>query len=179
MVEPPPQAPEGPGGLFATVAAARPARRPFLATVVAAAVVLAAMSFALLSGRDTPADAVVGRPIPVELLSLAHTRKGEYLAITGSIRNPSGGIDRGQLSVTATVFDQDGGMVGSGQMPLRLKTLPPGGEAAFSISLPDADRINRYRVSFSQDRANVPHIDRRHPTDQARSSDPPSTGGQP
>ena len=164
---------------------ARPARsagtvtlRPFLASVAAAVVVLAAVSFTMLSERSRGPDPGAGTPEPVELLSLAHARQGEYLTITGSIRNPSDGIERQQLSVTAIVFDRDGTVVGTGQTPLTA-VLPPGSETPFTISLPDADRINRYRISFRQGQTSVPHIDRRRPNDQARSGVPAPTGGQP
>lgn len=170
-----PLVPQSPAGLFATTTGSPTSLRPFLATVAASAVVLAAVSFAMLSG-DTPADPGAGTPQPVELLSLTHAREGEYLAITGSIRNPSGGIERGQLSVTATVFDQDGTVVGTRQTPLPMAVLPPGTEAPFSISLPDADRINRYRINFMQGQTSVPHVDRRRPGDQARLAPPPASG---
>jgi len=165
---------------------ARPARsagtvalRPFLASVAAAVVVLAAVSFTMLSERSRGPDPGASTPEPVELLSLAHAKEGDYLAITGSIRNPSDGIERGQLSVTAIVFDRDGTVVGTGQTPLPVAVLPPGSETPFTISLPDADRINRYRISFRQGQTSVPHIDRRRPNGQARSGVPAPTGGQP
>ena len=173
-----PLVPQSPTGLFATTTGSATSLRPFLATVAASAVVLAAVSFAMLSG-DTAADPGAGTPQPVELLSLTHAREGEYLAITGSIRNPSGGIERGQLSVTATVFDQDGTVVGTRQTPLPMAVLPPGTEAPFSISLPDADRINRYRISFMQGQTSVPHVDRRRPGDQARLAPLQPSGDQP
>ena len=139
---------------------------------------VAAVSLAMLSG-GAPADTGAGTPEPVELLSLAHAKEGEYLAITGSLRNPSDGIERGQLSVLATVFDLDGTVVGTGQTPLPVAVLPPGNETPFSISLPDADRINRYRISFMQGQTSVPHVDRRRPSDQARRVPPPPSGDQP
>ena len=177
-VAPPVPVAQSPTGLFATMTGAPASLGPFLATVAAAVVVLAAVSFTMLSG-GTPADPGAGDPEPVELLSLAHAKEGEYLAITGSIRNPSGGIEREQLSVTATVFDRDGTVVGTGQTPLPVAVLSPGSETPFSISLPDADRINRYRVSFMQGQTSVPHVDRRRPGDQARSAPPPPTGDRP
>ena len=170
--------PQSPTGLFTTMTRSPTSLGPFLATVAVAVVVLAAGSFAVLSG-GAPADPAAGTPEPVELLSLAHAKEGEYLAITGSIRNPSGGIERGQLSVTATVFDRDGTVVGTGQTPLPVAVLPAGSETPFSISLPDADQINRYRISFMQGQTSVPHVDRRRPSNQARSAPPPPTGDQP
>ena len=162
-------------GLFAPMRGSPALLRRVLATVAAAVVVVAVVSFTMLSGLsgDAPADSTANRPNPVELLSLAHARKGDYLAITGSLRNPPGGIERGQLSVMATVFDRDGIMVGTGQTPLPVAVLPPGGETPFTISLPDADRINLYRISFMQGQTSVPHIDRRRLNDQARAGDQP------
>ena len=166
-------------GLFATLTGSPTSPGTFLASVAAAVVVVvAAVSLAMLSG-GAPADTGAGAPEPVELLSLAHAKEGEYLAITGSLRNPSDGIERGQLSVLATVFDLDGTVVGTGQTPLPVAVLPPGNETPFSISLPDADRINRYRISFMQGQTSVPHVDRRRPSDQARSAPPPPSGDQP
>ena len=137
--------------------------------MAASVVILATVSFTMLFGPGgTPGGPETGTAQPVELLSLAHTRQGDLLAITGALRNPSDGIERGQLSVTAIVFDRDGGVVGTGQTPLPVTVLRPGSETPFTISLPDADRINRYRISFMQGQDSVPHVDRRQPNDQAR-----------
>jgi len=102
-----------------------------------------------------------GAAVPVELLSLDHRRQGDYLAVSGSLRNPPGGREREKLSVSATVFDRTGAVIGTGQTPLPVAMLPPGGETAFTLSLPDAGRIGRYRVSFMEDRSGLPHVDRR------------------
>ena len=101
--------------------------------------------------------------LPVELLSLEHRRQGNYLAVSGALRNPPGGRERSRVSISATVFDRAGEIIGTGQTPLPTATLPPGRETAFTISLPNASRINRYRVSFMEDRSRLPHVDRRGP----------------
>ncbi|MCH7746549.1 MAG: hypothetical protein IH939_00490 [Acidobacteria bacterium] len=180
-VTPPVPVAQSPTGLFATMTGSPVSLRPFLATLAAAVAVVAAVSVTMLSGLSGGplADPGSGTPGPVELLSLTHAREGEYLAITGSIRNPSDGIERGQLSVTATVFDRDGTVVGTAQTPLPVAVLAPGRETPFTISLPDADRINRYRISFMEGQTSVPHIDRRRPNDQARSVAPAPTGDRP
>ena len=92
---------------------------------------------------------------------LDHRRRGDYLAVTGSLRNPPHGRERARLSITATAFDRTGAIVGRGQTPLPVEALPAGDETAFTISLPDADRISRYRVSFMEDQSGLPHVDRR------------------
>ena len=174
-VAPPVDIVEAATGLFTPMRGSPALLRRLLATMAAAVVVVAVVSFAMLSGHsdDAATDPAAGTPDPVELLSLAHARQGDYLAITGSLRNPSRGIAHGQLSVTAIVFDRDGNVVGTGQTPLPMAVLPPGGETPFSISLPDADQINRYRISFRQGQTSVPHVDRRRLNDQARSGDQP------
>ncbi len=176
----PPSLPTEPGSgrLFAAVAGPSVSIRPFLATIAGVGVVLAVATVAMLSGRDTPSPEPIEPATPVELLSLAHAKQGEYLAITGAVRNPTDGVNRGRLSVMATVFDRDGTLIGTGQMPLPVPALTPGSETPFTISMPEADRINRYRISFAQDQTRVPHIDRRE-TANATATPPPVAGGQP
>ena len=180
-VAPPVPGAPSPTELFAPMGGASASLRPFLATVAAAVVILATLSFTMLFGLPGG-----GAPNPgsdtapaVELLSLAHARQGDSLTITGSIRNPSDGIERGHLSVTAIVFDDDGGVVGTGQTPLPVRVLSPGSETLFTISLPDAERINRYRISFMQGPDRVPHVDRRRPNDLARAVILAPTGDRP
>ena len=115
-----------------------------------------------------------GSAVPVELLSLDHRRQGDYLAVSGSLRNPPGGRERENLSVSATVLDRTGAVIGTGQTPLPVTMLPPGGKTAFTLSLPDADLIDRYRVSFMEGRSRLPHVDRRE-TDAAA----PAAGPRP
>ncbi len=163
--------------LFAAVTDPSVSLRPFLATIAGVGVILALGTVAMLSGRDT-SPPVLSERAPVELLSLAHAKQGEYLAISGAVRNPTDGVDRGRLSVMASVFDRDGTLIGTGQTPLPVRALAPGSETPFTISMPDADRINRYRISFAQDQIGVPHIDRRE-TPDATATTPPVAGDQP
>ena len=127
------------------------------AVAVAVATVLVTV-VTLAERTPLPAD---GAAAPVELLSLDHRRRGDYLAVTGSLRNPPDGRARTRLSITATAFDRTGAIVGTGQTPLPVEALPPGEETAFDISLPDADLISRYRVSFMEGQSGLPHVDRR------------------
>ena len=136
-----------------------PARTHWGHRVVAVAVATVIVAGVSLAER-TPLHPG-GAAAAVELLSLDHRRQGDYLAVSGYLRNPPGGKKREKLSVSATVFDPTGAIIGTGQTPLPVAVLPPGGETAFSISLPDADLIDRYRVSFMEDRSRLPHVDRR------------------
>ena len=127
----------------------------------AAAVAVATVLVAGVSLADLPPLPRPGADLPVELLSLDHRRQGNHLAVNGSVRNPRGGTERSKLSITATAFDRSGAIVGTGQTPLPAAVLPPGGETAFTVSLPSAGRISRYRVSFMEDQSRLPHVDRR------------------
>ena len=170
-----------PSGLFTSFGsqASNTPLRPFLVTVAAAIVILAVVSFTIRARGDISADSLAEGSLPVELLSLTHSKRGDYLEISGAIRNPPDGIERSRLSVAATVFDLTGTAIGSGQTPIRVGLLPPGGETTFSIALPDADLINRYRISFMQDQSTLPHVDRRRPSKQVHSTAQGSAGSQP
>ncbi len=146
--------------------------RPKILAAGAVVLLLAIVSFSWVERRPAAAPAAVDAR-PVELLSLDHTRNGDYLSISGTVRNPSDGTQRDQLSVTATLFDEAGEIVGAGQTPLPVAALAPDSETPFTISLPDADRVDRYRISFSQDQKNVPHVDRRQTHDRTQSAPPP------
>ena len=139
----------------------------------AAAVVVGTVLVAGVSLAEHPLPRG-GADLPVELLSLEHRRQGSYLAVSGALRNPPGGRERSRVSISATVFDRAGAIIGRGQTPLPAAALPPGRETAFTISLPNAARIGRYRVSFMEDRSRLPHVDRREP--DART---PAAGPQP
>ena len=149
--------------------------RPKILAAGAVVLLLAIVSFSWVERRPAAAPAAVDAR-PVELLSLDHTRNGDYLSISGTVRNPSDGAQRDQMSVTATLFDDDGEIVGAGQTPLPVAALAPDSETPFTISLPDADRVDRYRISFSQDQKNVPHVDRRQTHDRTQSAPPPPDG---
>lgn len=107
------------------------------------------------------------------------TRQGEHLAIAKSIPNPSDGIGRGQLSVTAIVFNRGGIVVGTGQTPLPAAVLTHGSELPFTISLPDTDRIKRHRISFMLGQTGILHVDRRQRDNAACSAAPAPKGSRP
>ena len=174
--DPPARRPDLWREVLAPTPRARPRWGHRLAAVAVGTVLVAGVSLADLTPglRDPPAAAV-----PVELLSLDHRRQGDYLAVSGSLRNPPGGKERAKLSITATVFDRTGAVVGTGQTPLPVTVLSPGSDTAFTISLPDADVINRYRVSFMEGHVSLPHVDRRHAVAPGDAAMPVSVGTRP
>jgi hypothetical protein len=65
------------------------------------------------------------------------------------------------LTAVVLLFNQQGGFLTSARSPVESATLPPGSETTFSISVPGAADVGRYRVSFRTDDRVVPHVDRR------------------
>ncbi len=159
----------------AAVASGQPATRrlttTWLACAAAVAVGLAVVAFTQFRGEPKAVPSTEAA-LPLELLSLTHTRQGGYLVIRGTLRNPPDGREWEQLSAAATLFDTNGTVIGTGETPLAADVLSRGAQTAFSISLPDTEHVSRYRVSFSQDQSNVPHIDQRGAREQAHSTEP-------
>jgi hypothetical protein len=59
------------------------------------------------------------------------------------------------------VFTRDGAFLASGRSALAVPVLAPGAETAFVVTVPNANEIGRYRVSFRSDDRVIPHVDRR------------------
>jgi hypothetical protein len=100
-------------------------------------------------------------PVPLELMSLRHERTGNGLSITGLVRNPASGGRVADVNVVVFLFDRNGAFVTSTKGPLDFRTLAPGDESPFTVSLEKIGTIGRYRVSFRAEDKVVPHVDRR------------------
>jgi hypothetical protein len=133
-----------------------------LALLAGVLLVVVALSGIYLWNRSGTASAAVAPgSAPLELVSLRHERVGERLVISGLVRNPHGGRALGDLAAVVFTFDRQGSYLASGRSVLDYRRLPPGEESPFSITLPVAGSIARYRVSFRTDDAVIPHLDRR------------------
>lgn len=99
---------------------------------------------------------------PVELVALGHDREGDRLTVRGVVRNPSSGVALDRVTAVVLVYKEDGGFAGSGRATVDSTTLGPGGETAFTVTVPGATHIGRYRVSFRTEDRVVPHVDRRN-----------------
>ena len=113
----------------------------------------------------TAAAAQESTGAPLELVSLKHERVGDGLHISGVVRNPQDGRLLKGLAAVAFLFDRDGNYLSSDRAPLDYIQLQPGEESPFSIAVPSAAGVSRYRVTFRTDAGIVAHVDRR--------SDPP------
>lgn len=152
--------------------AERPSHQFKLVPVVLALAVIAVLGLAFASARGnatvkplkqaaqstTPPAA----PKALELLMLDHDKTGDRLIVRGILRNPPQGLEVEHLTAVVLLFNQQGGFLTSGRAPVTAPTLEPGTEGSFVITVPGANDVGRYRVSFRTDDRVVPHVDRRH-----------------
>jgi hypothetical protein len=127
-------------------------------------VVGAAAAFAVVLGggsRHVSAPAVASADAPLELLALEHDRDGDRLTVRGIVRNPAASATIDGLAAVVSVFSRDGRLIASGRAAVAVPALTPGTETPFLVSVPVADTVDRYRVSFRTDDRVVPHLDRR------------------
>jgi hypothetical protein len=122
--------------------------------------VSAASRVAPTAGRtaaNQPASVPADRA-PLELVALTHERDGAALSVHGVVRTPPAGASA-PLTAVVFGFNRDGGFVASG----RSAVAPPaaGRDSAFTVIIPDAADVVRYRVSFRTEDRVVPHVDRR------------------
>jgi hypothetical protein len=99
--------------------------------------------------------------VPLELVALTHDRDGDKLVVRGTIRNPATSSAIDGLIAVVSLFARDGSLIGSARAPVGGPALAPGADTLFAVSLPGADRVARYRVSFRTAQRVVPHVDRR------------------
>jgi hypothetical protein len=148
--------------------AAQP-RRSFAMLGVVALVALCAVTGLVLvaetgsRGRPESARAHAERraDVPLELVALEHDRDESRLIVRGIVRNPASAAKLNGLTAVVLVFSKDGAYIASERAPVAVAPLAPGAEAPFVVTLPDADSVDRYRVSFRTDDRIVPHVDRR------------------
>jgi hypothetical protein len=146
---------------------AQPRTKSALVGVIALVAVCAVTGLVLLAeagsrGRPLTGGAHAGRPdVPLELVALEHDRDESRLVVRGIVRNPPSAAKLNGLTAVVLVFSKDGAYIASERAPVAIAPLAPGAEAPFVVMLPDADSVDRYRVSFRTDDRIVPHVDRR------------------
>lgn len=105
--------------------------------------------------------AAPAQPGPLELVALGHERDAERLTVRGVLRNPSTGSEVVRLTAVVLLFNHEGRFITSGRAAVDAAAIGPGGETAFSVTVPGAAEVGRYRVSFRTDDGVIPHVDRR------------------
>ena len=149
--------------LFAQEPAHGSTRRTWLAAVVGAAMVAIVLTliFVVNGPSDRPQAATAAPPQALELLSLAHTRSGGSVTVSGLVRNPAGATGRDEVAAVVFLFDRSGAFLSSARAPLDYRVLAPGDESPFVVVVPRGESVARYRVSFRSGDSMVPHVDRR------------------
>lgn len=151
--------------LFASASVAAPEHRMrrLLAPAIGIAIVGLALTSVYLWNLPTAAatHAADSTSRPLELVTLRHQRQGETLVITGLVRNPPDAPAIAGLVAVAFAFDKQGTFLTSVRSVLDFPQLKAGEESPFSITIPQADGVGRYRVSFRTDAGIVQHVDRR------------------
>jgi hypothetical protein len=168
--------------LFAAAEVERPRSRLAAAIALSLLIVGTAAALVVVFGSpsgiarerlvpDTSQPAIASEPPaapPLELLALDQVRRGSELVVSGIVRNPSDGTPLDHVAAVAFLFDAAGGFVTSARAGLGPATLAAGTDAPFSIAVPDASDVARYRVSFRVDDRIIPHVDRRPVPQQVR-----------
>jgi hypothetical protein len=126
--------------------------------------VVIVVAFAMFGGTHTSGTAsrasAIAKSPSLELLSMRHVRDGEALTVTGLVRNGGSG-SAAQLIAVVFAFDRSGNFLASGRAPVDFLALAPGDESPFTVSVPNAGAVGRYRVSFRTEAGVVKHVDRR------------------
>jgi hypothetical protein len=112
-------------------------------------------------GSETSAAGRASAAAPLELVALGHDRDGDKLTVRGVVRNPSNGTRVDGVTAVVFMFDKDGGFLGSGRGAIDARTLSPGGDSTFQLTVPGAASVSRYRVSFRTETGIVAHVDKR------------------
>ena len=112
-------------------------------------------------------DGLSANPAPLELIAMTHTRSGNQLTITGTVRNPKAGAPLGRIDAVVSALDRTGTVAASGTAPIDFLNLAPGDESTFVVKVPGAAVVSRYRVSFRTGTSVLRHVDRRGQTQLA------------
>jgi hypothetical protein len=138
-----------------------------LVAAIAACVIVLVTGMTFVTARSTkrPAAAAYASAAtadaPLELLALEHERDGDRLIVRGLVRNPVNGAERRGLSAVVLLYRRDGAFLASGRAPVPLATLAGGETTPFVVSLPGANDVERFRLSFRTSARVEPHVDRR------------------
>jgi len=98
---------------------------------------------------------------PLQLIALTHTMTPDGLLVTGTIRNADTAARRQDLSVLILAFDRERQVVARVQQDAGSGSLEPGQSSTFALTVPSRGAPATFKVSFRQQDAVVPHVDRR------------------
>jgi hypothetical protein len=144
-----------------------------LSLAVGAFAVTTAAAAAIVFSSDTPPtasrppaaapqSAAAAAEPQLELVSLDHERAGDSLTVRGIVRNPAVGVELPAIAAVVSTVGPDGGALAVIRAPIDVPVLAPGAQSAFSVIVPKANGVGRYRVSFRSGDRVVPHVDMRN-----------------
>lgn len=154
---------------------------PRLAVIGSLIAAVAVAFFALtMAGRASNAATAPATPntvaesVPLELVALRHSSAAATLTISGLVQNPKTGVPQSRLIATAFVFGPDGSFLTSSRAPLDIRSLAPGDESPFVVTVPVSGEVSRYRIGFrTEDGQVVAHVDKRTPETLASKQEQP------
>jgi hypothetical protein len=97
----------------------------------------------------------------LELLAMRDTRDRDTMTISGLVRNARHGGDTERITAVVLAYGRDGSLITTGKAPLEIPRLRPGEESPFTVSLPNAAGVQRYRLTFRGSQGIVRHVDLR------------------
>ena len=151
-----------PGGVGSRLGLSLAAGAFVVTTAAAAAIVFSSESPTESANPTvTTPPAADATSVPIELVSLDHERDGDTLIVHGVIRNPSGGVQMDGLAAVVSTVGLDGRVRSNTRSTVDLPALTPGGQSTFSVTIPRAGDVARYRVSFRSGDLVVSHVDKR------------------
>ncbi len=151
-----------PGGVGSRLGLSLAAGAFVVTTAAAAAIVFSSESPTASVNPAVPAPpAADAASAPIELVSLEHERDGDTLTVHGVIRNPSGGLQMDGLAAVVSTVGLDGRARSSARSAVDSAALMPGGQSTFSVTIPRAGDVARFRVSFRSGDLVVSHVDKR------------------
>ena len=151
---------EGPQAFASWQAPAAPSRRGWIVAAGAVPAVLVVAALLVTRGpRQTAPPPTARQPESLELLDMRHTRAGDVLTVTGTVRVR--GRDTAPVTAVVTGRDGDGRIVASAHAPLDDAALDIGGESSFQVAVSGGHEVRRYQVRFESPLGPLTHIDRR------------------
>lgn len=152
---------EAPQRLFATTDETRRLGRA-VPLIFVSVLLVGVMAATAALGTGAESGGTRGTSKALELLSLTHAVKDNGLHITGLVRNPDGNETVTQVVAVVFVFDAKNNFLSSARAPLDFTNLGSGEESPFVVTIPAAESVGRYRVSFRRlEGGLIPHVDKR------------------
>lgn len=97
----------------------------------------------------------------LELLALDHERQDNQLIVRGTLNNLPAQSESDSLTAVVVLLGPDGGLVASTRATITPDPHTQDADGTFSVMVPNASEIGRYRVSFRRHNQVVSYHDRR------------------